>query len=130
MASAAVFTFDNCAIFRHNISILHRGCNMPTKFGGGWSKSEEMATVSRNSRWRPPPFWLLVTGLFDKIYAFFIGFAISPPTLVRIGRIVMIWHQFFTFVNVNGGSRHLEFFSTCDFRRDSCVLHQIRKILI
>ena len=105
---AAILIFGNYAFFRLNRCILHRGFNMFTKFGEGWSISKEMATVFRNSIWRQLPYWILISVLlFDITYASCIGIATFPPNLVRIGRIVLNWQHL--SVIQDGGNRHTEF---------------------
>ena len=99
MASSVISTLGNCAINQPNRCVLHRGCNMPTKFGKDWSTSNELATVLRNSIWRQPPSWLLIIVLvFDMTDAFYIGFATFQPKLMRIGSIAKKLKLFFKIV--------------------------------
>ena len=55
MAAAAILTSGPFSHFRLNICILHRICEISTKFVETWSNIKGMATVFRNSRWQQPP---------------------------------------------------------------------------
>ena len=103
---AALLILGNYAFCRLNC-IVHRGCCMFTKFGENRSNSDELTTVFRNSRWRQPPYWIMIIVLsFDLADAFYIRFATFPPNLVRIGQIVKKWQQFFEIQD--GDDSHLE----------------------
>ena len=70
--------------------------------------SNEMATSYRNSIWRHPPSLNLILVLIsDSTVAFYIKFATSPPSLVRIGHIAKTLQKLFAIQD--GGSRHLAF---------------------
>ena len=67
MASAAILTFGDDALFGHNRCVLHQIRNIPTKIDEEWSNGEKMATVFRNSRCRQPPSWLWLLCYFWHI---------------------------------------------------------------
>ena len=63
---------------------------MPTEFDEDRSDSKGMAAVFRHSKWRQPPYGLLVTVLhFEITYAFYIGSATFPRNLMRIDQTVI-----------------------------------------
>ena len=80
-----LFSLFSASSSRLQVAILHRICNIPTKFGENRSNTEGIAKVFRNSRWRHDFWWICISWPYR---AFHIRFATFPPTLVRNGLIV------------------------------------------
>ena len=67
-AAAIVLDSDQCAIFQHDIRVLHQIRNNLTKIDKDWFNSKEIANVFQNPRWWQSSSWLLVTVLFLAYY--------------------------------------------------------------
>ena len=87
-----------------------------------------MVTAFRNSTWRQPPSWTVILVLnSDSTDAFYIEFATTPPSLVRIGQMVKKWQQFFEIHD--GGSHHLEFWWMCVFDMTIVFYNEFARIV-
>ena len=113
MAAAAIFEFNSCAHFRLDSCILHRLCNIPTKFG-------EMCQILRDS-WMffaiqdcgsryLDLWWICVSWWYSASH---IRFATLPPNLTHIRLIVKKWQH--NSEIQDGGGHHLEFQWRCIF---------------
>ena len=94
-------TFYTVIVF--NINICRFYSSRPVFYinnmlGEEWLHSNAVATAFQNSIWCQPPslslILLLISNLTD---AFYIKWATSSPSLVRIGQIVKEWQQFSKF---------------------------------
>jgi hypothetical protein len=128
--------FCSMSIWQHQTCVHHPGCHMLTKYEIGvyWSHNIERPLFFKikYGRCRHLEFFKLCT--FKIADAFYIGFAISPPNLVRVGRIVNEWKTFFEIqdaaaVNLNSAECA---FLTFQLRSilDSQHYHQTRLVMV
>ena len=102
MATTATFIFVEYMRFGYDICVWGHVHNIPNEVGEDWSTSKEVATNFLNSRWRRPPFLVLVKCIFNVTVAFYVGLSSFPPNLVRTSAIVKKWQSIFKIKDDGG----------------------------
>ena len=78
-----------------NICVLCHIFNILTKFGDYWSYCKEMETDFRNSRWRPPPSWILEIGCHFIIFGPIVtNFGGNVENLTKNANVALKLHIF------------------------------------